>query len=474
MSTFSRREIGALALGASVLGAAPAWAQTPPNWRIGFRTPPEELDSELTLISGRLPRDLGGVLFRVGPGQFERGGERLGHWFDGDGMVQRFAISDGRVRHRGRFVATEKRRAESAAGRFIYSGYGFSPRDPTPFSRADEINAANTNLLAMGGEVWALWEGGSPWRVQSENLDTIGRQGFAGPLDGAPFSAHPKRDANGEIWNFGVFGSRSVIWRLAPDGGLISATPIEMPVASLMHDFAVTRRHVVMLAPPMLMRDGPARTLVDRYAWRSEEPLRVIVLDKDDFAQRRIFELPAKFLFHIGNAWEDNDGTIRVDAFLHDDASFAIDDARDFLRGLDAGEPRARPAMIALRPDGRAEMEALDGRGEFPRVDPRRAGKRTRYTYSVINSGLARWDWRSGDGDRFVYGADYWSEEPIFVPRRPHGREEDGWIVATALNTRSEKTELAVFDARRLSDGPAAVLSCPYALPLGFHGAFAM
>lgn len=474
MTTFSRREIGALALGAGFAVARPAWAQTPPNWRIGFQTPPEELDSELTLISGRLPHDLAGVLFRVGPGQFERGGERLGHWFDGDGMVQRFAIGDGRVRHRGRFVATDKRRAESAAGRFAYSGYGFSPNRPTPFKRTDEINAANTNILPIGGEAWALWEGGSPWRVQNETLDTIGRREFAGPLDGAPFSAHPKRDVNGEIWNFGVFGSRCVIWRLAPDGRLISATPIGLPVAPLMHDFAITARQIVLLAPPMLMRDGPARSLVDRYAWRSEEPLRAIVLDKDDLTQRRVFELPTNFLFHIGNAWEDGNGAIRLDAFLHQDASFATNDARDLLRDVDAGEPRAHPAMIALHRDGRAVIEALDGKGEFPRVDPRRVGRRTRYTYSVINAGLARWDWQSGDGDRFVYGADYWSEEPIFVPRHPEGREADGWIVATTLNTRAEKTELAVFDARRLSDGPVALLSCPYALPLGFHGAFAM
>jgi all-trans-8'-apo-beta-carotenal 15,15'-oxygenase len=474
MTNVSRRDFGALMLGAAFAAAAPAWAQSPPNWRIGFQTPPTELDSELTLISGRLPHELEGVLFRVGPGQFERGGERLGHWFDGDGMVQRFAISDGRVRHRGRFVATDKRSAEAAAGRFLYSGYGFAPEDLVPFTRADELNAANTNVLPMGGELWTLWEGGSPWRVQSENLHTLGRQVFAGPLDGAPFSAHPKRDPNGEIWNFGVFGSRCVIWRLAPDGTFISATPIALPAASMMHDFAITRRHIVLLAPPMLMHNGPARSLVDRYVWRSEEPLRAIVLDKDDLTRQRVFELPAKFLFHIGNAWEDNDGSIRVDAFLHNDARFATTHARDLLRGVDAGEPDAHPALITLYADGRAEMQVLDGRGEFPRVDPRRVGERNRYTYSVINSGLARWDWQSGDGDRFVYGPDYWSEEPIFVPRQGQGREADGWVVATALNTRSEKTELAVFDARRLSDGPAALLTCPYALPLGFHGAFAM
>jgi carotenoid cleavage dioxygenase-like enzyme len=197
-------------------------------------------------------------------------------------------------------------------------------------------------------------------------------------------------------------------------------------------------------------------------------------LDKEDLTRRRVFELPPKFLFHVGNAWEDSSGTIRVDAFLHDDAGFATTGARQLLEGVAAGEPEAHPAMITLYGNGNAGLEQLNGRGEFPRVDPRRVGMRTRYTYSVIDSGVARWDWQSGDGDRFVYGADYWSEEPIFVPRQDRARETDGWIVATALNMRAERTELAVFDARGLADGPVALLTCPYPIPLGFHGAFAV
>ena len=472
MMDYSRRDVGALMLGASFAAAAPAWAQELPDWQLGFQTPPEELDSELTLLSGRLPQGLDGALYRVGPAQFERAGERLGHWFDGDGMVQRFAIGGGRVRHRGRFVATDKRRMEAAAGRFLYSGYGFAPRQPTPFVRLDEINAANTNMLSVGSEVWALWEGGSPWRLQPESLVTLGRQPFSGPADGAPFSAHPKRAHNGEIWNFGALGSRCVIWRLAPNGELIGATPVELPAASLMHDFAITSRHIVLLLPPLLLDGGPARTLVDRYTWRPDEPLRILVLEKDDLTRRRVYELPAKFLFHLGNAWEDNDGTIRLDAFLHADASFATRTARDLPQGIYPGAPDARPTMISLYPDGRAQADAMDGAGEFPRIDPRRVGERHRYTYSVTGSGLARWDWRSGRSESFVYGGHYWAEEPVFVPRRAEGSEADGWLVATALNSQTAKTELAVFDARGVGDGPIALLSCPYALPLGFHGTF--
>jgi all-trans-8'-apo-beta-carotenal 15,15'-oxygenase len=118
-------------------------------------------------------------------------------------------------------------------------------------------------------------------------------------------------------------------------------------------------------------------------------------------------------------------------------------------------------------------MAMLPGRGEFPRTDPRRVGLQHRFTSGVIDGGIARWDWDSGRQDTFAYGSGYWSEEPVFVPRPGGSDESDGWLIATMLNQRAARTELAVFDAKRIADGPLARLACPYSLPLGFHGAFA-
>jgi len=477
MTEFSRREVGGLLLGAAAIAtsgvAMPAWAAEPYNWRLGFQTPPDELDSELELISGKLPSDLRGVLFRNGPAQFERAGVRLGHWFDGDGMIQRFVIGDDGVRHRGRFVATGKRREEKAAGRFLYSGFGFSPPDPSPVRRPDDINAANTSVLKVGSEVWALWEGGSPWRVDAASLETIGRKAFPDAANGAPFSAHPKQGPDGDIWNFGAFGNRCIIWRLGVDGALKDATPIDLPQPGLMHDFAVTKRHIILLLPPMLWSGGGGSNLIDQYSWQPEKPFQILVLDKDDLTQRRLYELPAKFLFHVGNAWEDAQGAIRIDAFLSDDALFATQMARDLPQGRYVEPPNARLTLITLHPDGRAKMDTHDGIGEFPRMDPRRVGLEHRYTYGISGSGVARWDWRKGNRSSYLYGSDYWAEEPVFTPKPGRSGERDGWVIATVLNTRAGRTELAIFDARHISDGPIAVFACPYALPLGFHGVFA-
>jgi carotenoid cleavage dioxygenase-like enzyme len=239
-----------------------------------------------------------------------------------------------------------------------------------------------------------------------------------------------------------------------------------------MHDFAVTPRHLVLLLPPMLRRDAPANTLVDRYAWHGDKPLIALVLDKNTLAVVRRYELPPRFLFHIGNAWEDGDGTIRLDAFTDADATFAVKTARDLALTLASPPPTARATLFTLHADGRATSAMLPGPGEFPRTDPRRVGLRHRFTYGVTNGGVARWDWEAGAQDRFAYGAETWSEEPVFIPRPGGSEESDGWLVQTTLNYRAARTELCVLDARRVSDGPIAKLTCPYALPLGFHGTF--
>jgi carotenoid cleavage dioxygenase-like enzyme len=241
MARITRRELGHLALGGVVAAASPALARAQEDWRLGFKTPPKTLDGELERIKGRLPAGLRGTLFRVGPAQFERAGERLGHWFDGDGMVQRFAISGGRIRHRGRFVDTAKRRDEEAAGKFLYSGYGFAPEEAASIRSPDDINAANTNVLPAGDDVWALWEGGSPYRVGPQELETRGRKAFEGPLDGAPFSAHPKREFGGDVWNFGILGRRCVIWQL---GGRRQRAQDRTPRAAGTEPHARLRHHI--------------------------------------------------------------------------------------------------------------------------------------------------------------------------------------------------------------------------------------
>ena len=87
-------------------------------------------------------------------------------------------------------------------------------------------------------------------------------------------------------------------------------------------------------------------------------------------------------------------------------------------------------------------------------------------------SAVTRFDLDSGAQQSYRYPDTVIPEEHLFVPKPGSAPEQHGWIVGTALNWREARTELNVFEAARLEDGPLATLALPYALPLGLHGKF--
>ncbi|MBV8701061.1 MAG: carotenoid oxygenase family protein, partial [Bradyrhizobium sp.] len=71
---------------------------------------PFEADAPHLQISGELPRELNGTLYRNGPNpQFSSPGA---HWFVGDGMLHAFHLESGRASYRNRWVRTPKWLAE--------------------------------------------------------------------------------------------------------------------------------------------------------------------------------------------------------------------------------------------------------------------------------------------------------------------------------------------------------------------------
>jgi len=93
---------------------------------------------------GKLPTELAGhTLFRNGPGRQQLGGERYTHWFDGDGFVNRYALTQHGVSHSGKFVRTSKFEQETRAGRFLYNGAGSRIQNPQTLKGPESVNTAN-------------------------------------------------------------------------------------------------------------------------------------------------------------------------------------------------------------------------------------------------------------------------------------------------------------------------------------------
>lgn len=487
--TPSRRSflMGAAALSAAVAtpemvrAAAALDAAAGADWALATRDVEGDTPRQaMRLIHGRAPRGLEGALYRNGPAKFRRPGGSATHWFDGDGMMRAFRIRDGQATLEARFADTPKRRTETELDAVVTPGFGTKGDARARIGSNDDANAANTAVMAAGDKIWALWEAGSPLAMEASDLSTKGFVTLRDDLKGMPFQAHPRYAPDGTIWNVGTAGGQAVIWRLNPDRSLNDAQVVPLPRASYMHDFTATDRHLILVLQPWVF-EGHAMPVVSALHWRPEMGTQVLVLDKTDLSQRRLYDLPAFFHFHLGDAWAERDGTIRFDVAASSDPRFAVDGAKVLVdgRGVVPGDP-ARLALVTLHPDGRAEMVSSEVVGEFPKADPRRAGLKRRLTAHTwgetrgrpLPTGLAVHDWDRGRSNAFEFGVHQVVEEAVFVPKPGAVAEDQAWLVGPSVNLKDGRTELHVFDVARISDGPVATWQAEVALPAGFHGAW--
>jgi carotenoid cleavage dioxygenase-like enzyme len=416
-------------------------------------------------------------LYRNGPAKFRRGDSAAGHWFDGDGLIRKFRLSDGKATLAARFVDTPKRRLETRLNAVVQPGFGTAPGPGAVINGPDDTNAANTSVIMAGGKLMALWEGGSPSMIDTETLATQGFRTFRRDLKQMPFSAHPRVDADGTIWNFGGNGKGTFIWKLNPDGSLAKAEMVALDRNSYFHDFTATARHLIIVMQPWV-QDGLKFPLSTAMRWQPELGTRVVVIDKDDLTKRRVFELPAFAFFHLADGWEEKDGTIRFDGCLEADPTFGQRAASALLRSEMIRSPRPILTQIVLHADGKAELRSTGTAAEFPATDRRMAGKARRHTVHVTGyrdtpfpHAIGNWDWNSGRDDRFDFGNHHLVEEFLFVANGDS--ERNGWLIGTTLNLKAQKTELHVLDAARLSQGPVATWRASIPLPLSFHGTIA-
>jgi len=439
---------------------------------------------------GRWPAQLRGRFYRNGPALLQRQGQRYHHWFDGDGMVQQFSIADGRVSHRGRLVRTSKLKAEREAGRFIFSSVGTELPDQPPATGPDSYNTANTNVIAHGGQLLALWEGGSAYAIDPLDLSTRGPVSWRADLAQMPFSAHPKVDAQGHLWNIGSSGRNLIVWHINPAGKLQSVQVTDSPFpGGMVHDLAITASHIVVPLPPLRLGFGePTGGGPRRFPFVPGEPLRILVMHKDDISRQRIFELPAQLVFHVGNAFETAGGDIVLSYVGAPDASFMDQGAVALMAGRRFEHPPSKLFTAELSmATGRVRRSLLSGTGgplEFPRMHPARIGLPARWL-SLCGAwahqaerplewfhGVQLIDTRSGRVLRYDYGAHAIAEEHIWIPKPRASTELDAWLLGTHFDARRQVTVLNLLDAAHIEDGPIAQAVLPYVMPLGFHGNF--
>ncbi|WP_157246464.1 carotenoid oxygenase family protein [Nonomuraea typhae] len=480
---------------------------------------PGEVDISLVEITGTLPPELRGTLYRNGPGRWEVGSTQLDCLLDPDGMIGTFILDGSSVRFRNRYVRTEQYLQGNLAGRLVNLTSGQRLPGGIPKNVLRRLgNPANTNVLIQGERLFALWEGGRPYELDIDTLDTLGMTDLNGALKGplGPYSAHYCWDpASESVVNFGVDpymprmdlaylqGARDgVEWRRRVRELLGEVRPrirlrlyetdrygvtrylgsVPMATFSWIHDMALTPRYAIFAETPVCF-DFAAVTLgsasgMDAMRLKRNTPARFILVPRDGGPVRTV-ETDPFFLFHFTNAYDEgNDVIVELPRFAPD----TFPAVKAWMRNVRTGTVPSKSVLTRYRisASGKVTLEdAGDVPCEFPQFDQRFATQRHHVTFAAalgssgvgLGAGVARFDHRDSTTDSFrPEGHDL--AEPVFVPRAPDSPEGDGWVLTIGYHQKEHRSSLMIFDAEHLADGPVAEAWLPFHIPGSFHGAF--
>jgi len=446
-------------------------------------------------VEGEIPAQLCGNFYRVAPEpQFP---PRLGDdiVINGDGMVGLFRFEHGHVDFKSRYVQTEKLRRERAARRSLFGAYR-NPYTDDVSVRGLSRGTANTNVLLHGGRLMALKEDSPPMELDPHTLDTVGPWTYGGRLGSRTATAHPKIDPEtGELLFFGYAAkgetTRDIAFYVADAAGRITREEwFEAPYAAEIHDFAVTRDHLIFPVLPTttdlqrLQRGGP------HWLWDPTRISMVGIFPRAGHARDiRWFEGPPRWLFHFFNAYSDA-GRVIADACVSEAQTFPF--MYPDTRGGEFDPSKAVPRITRWTFDVSSQHSAFEERRlwpnycEFPRIDDRFAMGRHRYGFAIANdpsrdfvgggifgpafNSVVRYDFDTGNVASFALDSKTTAQEPVFVPRHDHAAEGDGYLLVLVNRFATMLNDLLLFDSTRIPEGPIATIKLPLRLRNGVHG----
>jgi len=440
---------------------AAAKASTPVHLLGNGRPLTEERTITDLKVSGTIPEELDGRYVRNGANPVTGWSA---HPFFGDGMVHGVRLRDGKALwYRNRYVRTP----------FIENPE-VDILDPTVLMDM-KSSKANTHVFGHAGKILALEEGHFPY-VLDADLNTLGPTDFSGVLAGS-FTAHPKVcPVTGELLAFGYSAFEPYLryLRVSADGELVQTENITVGGPTMMHDFNVTRNHVIFMDLPacfnmeLAMRgDMPIR-------WDDNYPARLGVMPRDGTDdQVKWHEINPCYVFHPMNSYEDGDKIV-------------LDVARFSHMWRDSSMDFPPPQLWRWTIDtaaGSVHEEQIDDRSaEFPRVADNVVGLKHRYGYMMSLTGfpstddpmqasatILKYDRQTGERAAIEFGRGTECGEAVFVPAEDPKAEDDGYLMTYVYDMRRDSSRFVIMDAATMDKAPVASIELPR-IPSGFHG----
>lgn len=150
----------------------------------------------LSIVDGAIPLDFpSGTYYLTGPGLFSDDHGSTVHPLDGHGYLRSFKMNDGfsgKIEFMAKYIQTEAQVEERDP---VTGQWRFTHRGPFSVLKGGKMvgntkvmkNVANTSVLRWGGRLFCLWEGGDPYEIQPNTLDTVGRFDV---INGSKFPIH--------------------------------------------------------------------------------------------------------------------------------------------------------------------------------------------------------------------------------------------------------------------------------------------
>ena len=319
----------------------PAWARDAVSawpWRGGLEPcgdhPVRALGPDQ--VTGSIPEDLRGRCSASGPGgaAWATPSTRTGSTDDGAAFACSFEDASDEtnapvtVRAGIKFVRTSRFAAQERAGvdKGVAVRGAWTQADERNFPFANlfrfPTNPSNTAPLVHAGELLALCEGGAPVRVDKRTLDTLDDQSpgsaetksvfaeSAGRRLPMGFSAHAKRDSDGSLYTWGLAAPPSIgvqVARISATGEVTHV--VDLPLCAgdlngalsperlefaLIHDCAMSEKHLVFVVPPWRLRPGfdgklakalaGATSFGHAFEWDDRKGAWLVVLRKSDLS----------------------------------------------------------------------------------------------------------------------------------------------------------------------------------------------
>ncbi|MEO1191295.1 MAG: carotenoid oxygenase family protein [Pseudomonadota bacterium] len=437
-------------------------------------------ESDLAVAEGAIPEDLDGAYFRNGSNPLF---EPLSYTypFDGDGMVHAVYLSGGKARYRNRYVETRGLQAERREGRALYGGL-MAPALPQPdIIRPEDDpgpikNGAFIHILAHAGRLLAPYEVSSAYEM-TWDLETKGEwlAESETPLTmGAHTRRHPK---TGDLFAiaYSINAPEASLHRIDAQGRLQHTRTVGLAAPTMLHDFALTERHLVLFCGPVIFDIVAAMQGGALLQWRPEMGTRIGLIPLDGGPERWL-EAPASFSFHLTNAFERG-GEVVLDYVRYESFSFGGDPK------VKASPPRHH--RMRLPANGGAVQETCLSKlpAEFPRSDQGFESLPTRVIFSPTMrkpsrapagasfDSLLRIDAETGESQLQSFPGCAVGEA-AFVPKPGRTAEGEGYLALFLYNLQQDSSDFLILDAQDLTRPPVARISLPRRVPLGLHGSW--